>query len=269
MALLSAFYLHMDIAALHGVCVEYGSTVALEDVTFAIKPLDFVSIIGPNGGGKTTLLKVLLGLLTPTRGTVEVLGKPPAQSRLQIGYVPQQVTMDKTFPINVWDVTLMGRLGKKALFRKYSAEDREFAAEALNRVKLYDLRHRQIGNLSGGQQQRVLIARALTSRPKLLLLDEPTASVDSEIKRDIYDLLVELNEELTVVMVSHDIGVVSSYTKTIACLNRTLVYHNEKIITTEMMAAAYHCPVDLIAHGMPHRVLAEHEHDHAAAHVSH
>ena len=260
----------MDIATLNGIYVEYGSTVALEDVTFAIKPLDFVSIIGPNGGGKTTLLKVLLGLLHPTRGTVKVLGKPPVQSRLQIGYVPQQVTMDKTFPINVWDVTLMGRLGKKALFRKYSAEDREFAAEALNRVKLYDLRHRQIGNLSGGQQQRVLIARALTSRPKLLLLDEPTASVDSEIKRDIYDLLVELNAELTVVMVSHDIGVVSSYTKTIACLNRTLVYHNEKHITTEMMVAAYHCPVDLIAHGVPHRVLAEHEHGHehsAAPHV--
>ena len=135
----------------------------------------------------------------------------------------------------------------------------------MNRVKLYDLRHRQIGNLSGGQQQRVLIARALTSRPKLLLLDEPTASVDSEIKRDIYDLLVELNEELTIVMVSHDIGVVSSYTKTIACLNRTLVYHNEKHITTDMMVAAYHCPVDLIAHGVPHRVLAEHEHDHEHA----
>ncbi len=258
-----------DIATLTGVYVEYGSTIALEDVTFAIKPLDFVSIIGPNGGGKTTLLKVLLGLLHPTRGTVDVLGTPPAQSRQHIGYVPQQVTMDKTFPINVWDVTLMGRLGKKTLFRKYSAEDREFAADALNRVKLYDLRHRQIGKLSGGQQQRVLIARALTSRPQLLLLDEPTASVDSEIKRDIYDLLVELNQDITIVMVSHDIGVVSSYTKTIACLNRTLVYHNEKIITSEMMAATYHCPVDLIAHGMPHRVLAEHEHEHGAAPHTH
>ena len=253
-----------DIATLTNVCVQYGEMVVLENISFIIKPLDFISLIGPNGGGKTTLLKVLLGLITPTSGTVEVFGGSPKLARQQIGYVPQQANIDKQFPINVWDVTLMGRIGKKPLFRHYSAEDRERAADALNKVKLYDLRHRQIGKLSGGQQQRVLIARALVGNPTLLLLDEPTASVDSEIKRDIYDLLIELNKNMTIVMVSHDIGVVSSYTKTIACLNRTLAYHNEKDITPKMLADAYQCPVDLIAHGVPHRVLPPHQHD---AHV--
>jgi zinc transport system ATP-binding protein len=132
-------------------------------------------------------------------------------------------------------------------------------ADALHKVKMYDLRDRQIGKLSGGQQQRVLIARALVADPQLLLLDEPAASIDSEIKREIYELLGELNEQITIVMVSHDIGVISSYVKTIACLNRKLVYHDEKGITPEMLAETYQCPVDLIAHGVPHRVLSPHE----------
>ena len=124
---------------------------------------------------------------------------------------------------------------------------------------MYGLRNRQIGDLSGGQQQRALIARALVTQPQLLLLDEPTASVDSQIKRDIYDLLVELNAQVAIIMISHDIGVVSSHAKTIACLNRKFFYHNDKDITPEMLAQTYHCPVDLIAHGVPHRVLAHHE----------
>ena len=255
-----------DIASLNNVSVRYGNVVALEHVDFRLSSLDFVSVIGPNGGGKTTFLKVLLGLLAPHEGTVRVLGKDPVQSRQAIGYVPQQVTIDKQFPISVWDVTLMGRLGMGRWSKKYSAEDREFVEDALRKVKLSDLRDRQIGKLSGGQQQRVLIARALVTNPQLLLLDEPTASVDSEIKQDIYELLVELNEKLTIVMVSHDIGVVSSYTKTIACLNRTLVYHDEKDITPEMLATTYQCPVDLIAHGVPHRVLAAHQHAHHHRH---
>jgi len=251
-----------DIASVEHVSLRYGNVAALEDISFRLRPLDFVSVIGPNGGGKTTFLKVLLGLLTPHEGTVRVLGQDPAQSRKEIGYVPQQVSIDKHFPISVWDVVLMGRLGKRRGLRTYSAEDRDLAADALRKVKLHDLRDRQIGKLSGGQQQRALIARALVTNPQLLLLDEPTASVDSEIKQDIYELLVELNEKLTIVMVSHDIGVVSTYTKTIACLNRTLVYHEEKDITAEMLATTYQCPVDLIAHGVPHRVLAAHQHAH-------
>lgn len=244
--------------SLDHVWVQYDNVVALEDITFSLEPLDFVSIIGPNGGGKTSLLKLLLGLVQPAQGTVRVFGKPPTHSRDKIGYVPQQATLDKNFPIDVWDVTLMGRLGRTPLLRRYHKEDREIVADALHKVKMYEFRHRQIGKLSGGQQQRVLIARALVSQPKLLLLDEPTASIDSEIKRDIYELLCALNEQITIVMVSHDIGVVSSYIKTIACLNRKLVYHNEKDVTPEMLAETYQCPVDLIAHGVPHRVLHTH-----------
>ena len=254
--------MYHDIACLHHVWVEYGDVAALEDVDLCLHAGDFVSIIGPNGGGKTSLLKLLLGLIKPTRGSVEVLGKAPEQARQEIGYVPQQVTLDKHFPISVWDVTLMGRLGRIPLLKKYTDEDRDLAADALQKVKLYDLKDRHIAKLSGGQQQRVLIARALVTNPKLLLLDEPTASVDAEIKRDIYELLVELNTQMTIVMVSHDIGVVSSYTKTIACLNHTLVYHEEKNLTPEMLATTYQCPIDLIAHGVPHRVLAPHQHDH-------
>jgi zinc transport system ATP-binding protein len=154
----------------------------------------------------------------------------------------------------------MGRLGRIPLGRKYRAEDRELAAEALYKVKMYELRNRQFGKLSGGQQQRTFIARALVTQPQILLLDEPTASVDSRIKQDLYELLGELNEKMTIIMVSHDIGVVSQYAKTIACLNRRLVYHDEKGITPEMLAETYQCPVDLIAHGVPHRVLAPHSH---------
>ncbi len=252
--------MHQNIACLHHVWVKYNDVVALEDVNLCLHAGDFVSVIGPNGGGKTSLLKLLLGLVKPTQGRVEVLGKAPEQARQEIGYVPQQATLDKHFPISVWDVALMGRLGRIPLLKKYTAEDRDLASEALQKVKLYDLKDRHIAKLSGGQQQRVLIARALVTNPKLLLLDEPTASVDTEIKRDIYELLVELNDQMTIVMVSHDIGVVSSYTKTIACLNRTLVYHEEKNLTPEMLATTYQCPIDLIAHGVPHRVLAPHQH---------
>lgn len=248
-----------QIACVDHVWVRYGDVVALEDIHFCLHPLDFVSIIGPNGGGKSTFLKVLLGLITPNQGTVQIFGQPPAQSRQELGYVPQQITHDKHFPVSVLDVALMGRLGRKPLFGNYTKEDRERADAALQKVKMESMQHRQIGRLSGGQQQRVLIARALVTNPKLLLLDEPTASVDQEMKRDIYELLIELNAQMTIVIVSHDIGAVSSYTKTIACLNRKLIYHEEKGVTTEMLSETYHCPVDLIAHGVPHRVFAPHE----------
>ena len=251
--------MQQEAICLENVWFQYNTTPVLENVNLSLEHLGFLSIIGPNGGGKTTLLKLLLGLIRPTKGTVHVLGASPNRIRSEIGYVPQQTNIDNEFPIRVWDVVLMGRLGRIPLGRKYSSEDRELAADALQKVKMYEFRNRQIGQLSGGQQQRTLIARALVTNPKLLLLDEPTASIDSQIKRDIYELLVELNEQMTIVIVSHDIGVVSSYTKTIACLNRKLVYHDEKGISPEMLAGTYQCPVDLIAHGVPHRVLAPHE----------
>ncbi len=159
---------------------------------------------------------------------------------------------------------MMGRLSKTGLFSRYNDADRETAANALEHVGMYAHRHRQIGKLSGGQIQRVLIARALTSEPKVLLLDEPTSSVDTEAEKDLYELLDELNKTLTIILVSHDIGVISSHVKTIACLNRKLYHHGSKELTPDVIESVYGCPVDLIAHGIPHRVLKKHNNHEAS-----
>jgi zinc transport system ATP-binding protein len=239
--------------------VQYDGAPVLEDIDLSVYEKDFIGIIGPNGGGKTSLLKVLLGLIPPTRGHVRVLGRSPEEARRFIGYVPQDTEFDHAFPISVWDVAMMGRLGRRGLFRRHTQEDRGVVADVLDQVAMLDFRDRQIGQLSGGERQRVYVARALASQPKILLLDEPTASVDTPVVGSIYELLQELNQSVTIILVSHDIGVVSSYVKTIACLNRRLIYHESKEITREMLEAAYHCPVDLIAHGMAHRVLDLHD----------
>lgn len=237
----------------------YPGEVVLEDINLALRPLDFVGLIGPNGGGKTTLLKVILGLLPPLRGDIRILGQSVSVGRKQIGYVPQYVEFDRDFPITVWDVVRMGRVGQRGLLRRYNREDDDLVAEALRQVEMLPLRRRLIGELSGGQRQRVYIARALATQPQILLLDEPTASVDPQIKANIYDLLRRLNERITLLLISHDMGAISSYVKTVGCLNRRLFYHGERQITAKMLEQAYQCPIDLIAHGLPHRVLAEHQ----------
>ncbi len=236
----------------------YDHEPVLEDINLTVREGDFVGLIGPNGGGKTTLIKVLLGLLPPTRGTVRIMGMSVKEGRRYIGYVPQLVQFDREFPISVWDVALMGRLGRRRLLQRYTAEDDAVVAEALRSVGMLDMRDRPIGELSGGQQQRVYIARALATEPKILLLDEPTSSIDPKISTSIYELLRELNEHITILIISHDMNVISSYVKSVGCLNRWLFYHGELELTPEMLDAAYRCPVDLIAHGVPHRVFAEH-----------
>ncbi len=243
---------------LEDIWVHYNGLSVLEGINLSLYEQDFLGIIGPNGGGKTTLLRVLLGLVQPTRGQVRILGHNAKEGRRFVGYVPQYTEFDRDFPISVWDVAMMGRLGRRGLFRRYAQEDKSVVAEALQQVEMLEFRDRQIGDLSGGQRRRVYIARALASDPKILLLDEPTASVDSSVLGNIYELLREMNRRVTIILVSHDIGVVSSYVKTIACLNRRLIYHASKEITPEMLEAAYQCPVDLIAHGMPHRVFEQH-----------
>lgn len=230
----------------------------LEAVTFAVEVGHFLGIIGPNGGGKTTLLKVILGLVTPEQGSVRVLGKRPDAARGEIGYVPQHFQFDRAFPVSVLDVVLMGRLAVASRFRPYGAAHRNRALDALVEVEMADLAQRPIGALSGGQIQRVMLARALVTDPKILLLDEPTSSLDTRVGRDVYDLLGRLATRLTVVLISHDIGVITRHVETIACLNRRLHYHHSKELTVEMVEAAYGCPVDLVAHGHPHRVLEEH-----------
>lgn len=248
-----------EVVKLKDVWVYYDQVPALEGVSLSIEQNDFLGIIGPNGGGKTTLLKAILGLIMPSRGKVSVLGKPPQRSRNNIGYVPQHNLFDRDFPISVWDVVLMGRYGKAGLARRYSEEDRRTALEVLRTVGMLDYKNRQIGKLSGGEQQRVFIARALVSEPRLLLLDEPTASVDPAMQTEFYKLLEKLKQRMAIVLVSHDISAVSIYVDKIACLNRQLFYHGSKEIGAEVLEATYKCPVQLIAHGaVPHRVLKEH-----------
>jgi zinc transport system ATP-binding protein len=247
-----------EIISIRHLWAGYGNDMVLEDINLSVKELDFIGIIGPNGGGKTTLLKVLLGLHKPTQGEIQLLGKSIEQGRKYIGYVPQFIESDQSFPINVWDAVKMGRLGKRRLFQPYQRQDEEKVAEVLNLVDLYPLRHRAIGELSGGQRQRVYIARALATEPKLLILDEPTASVDPQIRTSIYSLLEELNQWITILMISHDVGAIARYVKTVGCLNRRLHYHGEKLLTQTMLEEAYQCPVDLIGHGLPHRVFSDH-----------
>jgi zinc transport system ATP-binding protein len=248
-----------EIVRLQNIRVSYGEVPALEDVTLSIFRHDFLGIIGPNGGGKSTLLKVLLGLVKPDSGSVSVFGNTPERARSRIGYVSQRPSFDRDFPASVWDVAIMGCYGKAGLLHRYSRKDKAAVEKALMRVGMQDYQDKQIGRLSGGQQQRVFVARALVTAPELLLLDEPTASIDPTMQTEFYELLAELKQDLTIVMVSHDIGAVSVYVDKIACLNHRLYYHGSKEITPEVLEATYKCPVQLITHGtVPHRVLKEH-----------
>jgi zinc transport system ATP-binding protein len=247
-----------EIVRLKGVCVSYRGVPALEEVDLSVRQRDFLGIIGPNGGGKTTLLRVILGLVAPRRGEVSVFGGRPRDGGKFVGYVPQYIPFDRAFPINVWDVVLMGRLTRAPRCGYFSAEDRARTRRALEAVEMLDLKERPIGALSEGQKQRVFIARALVTDPKLLLLDEPTASIDACMQEGIYHLLERLRQSMAIVLVTHDVGVLSAHVDTIACLNRRLHYHESKEITLDDLQTVYGCPVQLIAHGVPHRVMEEH-----------
>ncbi len=248
-----------EVVKLEDIWVYVNSIPVLEGITLSVEHDDFLGIIGPNGGGKTTLLKVILGLITPNHGRVSVLGSLPESSRNNIGYIPQHNLFDHDFPISVWQVVLMGRFGKAGLFKRYSDEDKRVARQSLQTVGMLDYEYRQIGKLSGGEQQRVFIARALATEPRLLLLDEPTASVDPTMQTELYELLKDLKQKMAIVMVSHDISAISIYVDKIACLNHQLFYHGSKEIDTEILEATYKCPVQMIAHGtVPHRILKEH-----------
>jgi zinc transport system ATP-binding protein len=236
----------------------YDHEPVLEDINLIANELDFIGLIGPNGSGKSTFFKVLLGLLSPLQGEVRIMDMSVRQGRRFIGYVPQAVVFDQAFPISVWEVVLLGRLGKRRLFQGYTDVDHQCVAEALRHVELEHLRDRPISELSGGQRKRVYIARALATEPKILLLDEPLAGVDPHAGTHIYDLLKQLNQHLTILLISHDIGAIAACVKTVGCLNRRLFYHGEKQISAEMLEMVYQCPVDLIAHGVPHRVFPTH-----------
>ncbi len=218
----------------------YDGPPVLRGVSFDIAPGDFVSVIGPNGGGKTTLLKLLLGLLSPTQGSVEVLGGTPEAARQRLGYMPQQTSLDASFPVTAMDVVLMGRLGRRFPAGPFRLADREAAEKALEDVEARDLAHRGFFSLSGGQRQRILIARALAPAPSLLLLDEPTASLDPAVQDDLYELLTRLNQRMTVVLVSHDVAVVSKHVRTVICVSGEVAIHPVEAISGELARALFH-----------------------------
>ncbi|MBC2714349.1 MAG: ABC transporter ATP-binding protein [Desulfobacteraceae bacterium] len=236
---------------------SYNGAPVLSDVSLSIREKEFVAFIGPNGGGKTTLIKLLLGILKPDCGTIKIMGQPPAKVAHRIGYVPQDVSINKSFPISVMDVVLMGRL-QFHRWSRLSKKDGIAAKNALESLEMLKFQNRKIDDLSGGQRERVFIARALATDPDILFLDEPTANIDSQGRTDLYLLLKELNKTKTIFVVSHDTMVLSSYVTSVACVNKDVHYHDAAEITEEMMDMGYHCPVEIIAHGIPHRILKTH-----------
>ena len=248
-----------EIIRIEHVSFDYGDHRVLENINLTVYEDDFLGIIGPNGGGKSTLLNIILGLLNPTDGTISLFDKNPKEGRKYVGYVPQYTLVDRNFPINVEQVILSGRIGHTDFLRRYSGEDKKIADKAMKIMGIGDLKNIQIGKLSGGQLQRVLIARALATEPKLLLLDEPTSNIDVQAETDFYDFLHELSEKMAIILVTHDTGAISSHVKTIGCINKTLHYHGEKNIPPKIFEKLYGCPIELIGHGIPHRVLKEHE----------
>lgn len=227
---------------------SYAGLPVLDRISLAVPERDFATVIGPNGGGKTTLLKIILGLLVPNEGTVRVFGRSPREARPRVSYMPQFATVDPLFPVSVLDVVLMGRLNKSRKTSPFTRTDRKEALRALDQVGLGELRQRPFSALSGGQRQRVLIARAIASRPELLLLDEPVANLDQQVERQFYDLLIRLNEQMTILLVSHDLGFVSQFVKSVICVNRRLIMHPTDQINGRLISEIYGHEMRMVRH---------------------
>lgn len=242
---------------LRGVSFSYDGPPVLENVNLTVRGGEFACIVGPNGGGKSTLLKLMLGLIAPARGAVCVLGDAPRNACRRVGYLPQHTQFDLQFPVTVRDVVLMGRLGETRRFGPFRRADRAVAEQALREVGMLGFVRRPFSALSGGERRRVLIARALACRPEILMLDEPTANLDIQVEEQLYDLLRELNRRLTVIMVSHDVAYVSKYVQTAICVNRTVHTHSGAEITHEVIRNLFGREIRLVPH--------EHDHPHAHA----
>ena len=258
----------------------YDSRTVLRNVTLPVYDRDFLGIIGPNGGGKTTLIKCILGLLKPTGGEIlyrvaTTSGNSSAphdnsaansqfstlNSQLSMGYLPQYNSIDRKFPITVEEVILSGLSSQKSLISRFTAAHREKARQVIARMGLEGLEERAIGALSGGQLQRALLGRAIISDPQLVVLDEPSTYIDKRFEARLYELLAEINHDCAIILVSHDIGTVLQQVKSIACVNETLDYHPDTGISEEWLERNFNCPIELLGHGaLPHRILAEHKH---------
>ncbi|ABB23030.1 metal ABC transporter ATP-binding protein [Pelodictyon luteolum] len=240
------------VIASEGLMVRLGGVDVLKGLSLSVYEGDFIGIVGPNGGGKTTLLRCILGLVRPSSGSIRVFGGRPGASPGRIGYVPQRLFFDRDFPLDVAGLVLMGRLSRKRLLERYGTADRLKVDEVLELTGLSAIRRRAVGALSGGELQRALIARALAGDPELLLLDEPTASVDPDMKMSVYDLLDQLRRRMTIMLVSHDIGAISRRVTRVACLNCTLDMHEDgSSLPRGALDDLYCYPVDAIHHHEP------------------
>ena len=247
--------------SVRGLVKTFGGIVATDELHLDVVPGEIHAVIGPNGAGKTTLVKLILGILDSDRGNVRIFGRPPREVVSRIGYVPQDIHVNKGFPISVQDVVCMGRVKGGGGWKRFSMEDRTQVRRALERVEMETYSTRRMDELSGGQRQRVFLARAMVSKPEILFLDEPLSSIDTKGQTEFYDFLQVLNKTATIVVITHDAMVLTSHAKSVACVNQQLFFHDAPELTREMLETAYCCPVELIAHGVPHRVLLDHSED--------
>lgn len=241
----------------------YDGRTVLRDVNLTVYDRDFLGIIGPNGGGKTTLIKCILGLLKPVSGEITFTSpRTTGNAQLTMGYLPQYNSIDRKFPITVEEVILSGLSSKKSLTSRFTKEHREKARQVIARMGLEGLEERAIGALSGGQLQRALLGRAIISDPEVVILDEPSTYIDKRFEARLYQLLAEINKDCAIILVSHDIGTVLQQVKSIACVNETLDYHPDTEVPTEWLEEHFGCPIELLGHGnFPHRILKCHHHD--------
>lgn len=227
---------------------SFENLIILENINMLIEQGDFAGLVGPNGGGKTSLLKLILGLYKPQSGKISIFGEPLKKQRKVIGYVPQYANFNSDFPISVQDTVLQGRLGISSFFGRYSQQDKTIATKVMQETEILNLANRPIQSLSGGQMQRVLVARALAAEPEILLLDEPTANIDQRAEKDIFDIFKALNERMTILIISHDIGFVSGYINKVFCLNKTMVCHDSAPVTSDTIHTLYGGHVSEVHH---------------------
>ena len=251
-----------SIIKIENLSAGYDQKTVLHDINLEISEKDFLGIIGPNGGGKTTLMKVILGLLKPSEGKITFYDNGMPVEQLEIGYLPQYNSIDKKFPISVYEVILSGLNRQKSLFSRFTKEHHERVKETISMMGLEGMENKPIGQLSGGQMQRALLGRAIVSNPKAIFLDEPNTYIDKRFEARLYSLLEEINKQRAVILVSHDIGSVLQTVKSIACVNGTLDYHPQSEVSAEWIEEKLQCPIELLGHGeLPHRVLKKHNHD--------